>query len=332
MSQHRPYPELSVGAKTRLAGRVGRLHLWQRQGIQREHVTQIFGRGRNFFHIENWYSVHNLMRLVLRAVGLYGRGRRNATAIRIRANNVVIPGLPEAFDGFRLLHLSDIHLDLDQKISHALAEKVRDVEYDLCVITGDFRARTYGEHEAAVNAMADLHMHIDRPVYGVLGNHDFVEMVPDLEALGMRILLNESVIIEHQGAAIYLAGIDDPHYYRADNLEKAADGIPEDAVSILLAHSPEIYRHAAYAGFDLMLCGHTHGGQICLPRGIPLTYNAKCPRALGKGAWRWEGLQGYTSTGAGSCVVPVRYNCPPEITVHRLSTGKGCSPQGQVHQ
>ncbi len=322
MSEHHPYPELSTDAKARLAQRVGRLHLNQRQGIQREHVTQIFGRGRNFFHIENWYSVHALMRLSLQVVGLYGRGQRNALAIRIRGNEVVIPGLPEAFDGFQVLQLSDIHLDMEQEVSHALAERVRAAEYDLCVITGDFRARTYGEIDPVIGAMAGLRMHIDRPVYGILGNHDFIEMVPGLEALDMRILLNESVAIEHQGAVIHLAGIDDPHYYGADNLEKAADGIPTDATSILLAHSPEVYRHAAYAGFDLMLCGHTHGGQVCLPGGIPLTYNVKCPRTLGKGAWRWKELQGYTSTGAGSCVVPVRYNCPPEITVHRLLSGR----------
>jgi predicted MPP superfamily phosphohydrolase len=318
MSRNHRYPQLSADAEERLSRRVGRLHLRQRRGIQREHVAQIFGRGRNFFHIENWYSIHALMRAALKTTGLYGRGRRNAAAMRIRANDVIIPGLPEAFDGFRLLHLSDIHLDMEQEISHAMAEKVRDAEYDLCVITGDFRARTHGEYKSVVDAMAGLRVHIDRPVYGVLGNHDFIEMVPDLEALDMRILLNEAVTIEREGDIIHLAGIDDPHYYRADNLEKASDGIPADATSILLAHSPEIYRHAAYAGFDLMLCGHTHGGQICLPGGIPLTYNADCPRALGKGAWRWEGLQGYTSTGAGSCVVPVRYNCPPEITVHRL--------------
>lgn len=315
-------PESVSDVEAQLVRRVGRLHLLQRQGIQREHVTQIFGRGRNFFHIENWYSVHALMRLLLRGLGLYERGRRNAAAIRIRANDVVIPGLPRAFDGFRLLHLSDIHLDMDDAIRHALIEQVRKVEYDLCVITGDFRARTHGGYEPAVRAMADLRIHIDRPVYGVLGNHDFVEMVPDLEALDMRILLNESVTIEHQGAAIHLVGIDDPHYYRADNLEKAAEGIPEDAVSVLLAHSPEIYRHAAYAGFALMLCGHTHGGQICLPGRVALTYNAKCPRALGKGAWRWQKLQGYTSTGSGSCVVPIRFNCSPEITVHRLLAGE----------
>jgi predicted MPP superfamily phosphohydrolase len=102
------------------------------------------------------------------------------------------------------------------------------------------------------------------------------------------------------------------------NLEKAADGVPEDAVSILLAHSPEIYRHAAHADFDVMLCGHTHAGQICLPGGIPLMCNASCPRALCAGAWSHHGLAGYTSAGSGACVVDVRINCPPEITLHHL--------------
>lgn len=323
MAHRRPYPELSAEAAARLGRRVGRLHLSQRQGIQRDHVTQIFGRGRNFFHIENWYSVHALMRYAMHLVGLYRRGRRNAAAIRMYHNDVVIPGLPRAFHGFRLLHLSDIHLDMDRPITEALTRRVREACYDLCVITGDFRARTYGDHDQAVAAMATLRTQIGGQVYGVLGNHDFIEMVPDLEALDVRILLNESVVIRREGATIHLAGIDDPHYYRADNLEKAADAIPPDAFSILLSHSPEVYRHAAHAGFDLMLCGHTHGGQICLPGGIALTYNADCPRRLGRGAWRWGKLQGYTSVGAGACVVATRFNCPPEITVHRLLADAG---------
>jgi predicted MPP superfamily phosphohydrolase len=318
--KHR-YPEPTPEEALRLSRRVGRLHLWQRQGIQRDHVDQIFGRGRNFFHIENWYSVHALMRLVLRLTGLYERGRRNAGAIAVRHNRVVIPRLPAAFNGLRVLHLSDIHLDMDPAIGAAIAARVAEEDYGLCVITGDFRARTYGVLGPAIEAMAELRTRIGGPVFAVLGNHDFIEMVPELEALDIRVLLNESAVIERDGQRIHLAGIDDPHYYRADNLEKAADGIPQDAVAILLSHSPEPYRHAAYAGFDLMLCGHTHGGQICLPGGTALTYNAKCPRSLGRGPWRWRDLQGYTSVGAGSCVVPVRFNCPPEITVHHLLRG-----------
>jgi uncharacterized protein len=302
----------------RLAARVGPLHLRQRLGIQRDHVTQIFGRGRNFFHIENWYSVHALLRLAMRLTGIYGRGRRNAADIRLRENRVVIPHLPAAFSGYTLLHLSDLHLDMHPPIVTRLLELVTGLEYQACVITGDFRARTYGEHRETLRVMERLRARLHRPVIGVLGNHDFIEMVPELEALDMRILLNESMVLEWQGEVIYLAGIDDPHYYRMDSLEKAAAAIPSTATSILLSHSPEVYRHAAHAGFDLMLCGHTHGGQICLPGGIPITFNADCPRRFGRGPWRYHDLQGYTSVGSGACVVDARFNCPPEITLHRL--------------
>lgn len=324
-----PTADPGDGAEARLAARVGRLHLWQRRGVERDHVAQIFGRGRNLFHIENWYSVHALMRLALRGLGMYGRGRQNAQRIRLTHNNFTLQRLPSAFHGLRLLHLSDLHLDMDPAIHRALIEAVRGAEYDLCVMTGDFRARTYGSWDAAIQAMATLRPTLTTPIYAVLGNHDFIGMVPALEDLDVRVLLNESAPIEHRGDVLWLAGIDDPHYYRADNLEKAADAIPADACAVLLSHSPEIYRHAAHAGFDLMLCGHTHGGQICLPGGFALTYNAKCPRALGRGPWRWGGMQGYTSVGAGSCVVPVRYSCPPEITVHRLLRGSASAgPRG----
>jgi hypothetical protein len=313
--------EPDPGWEAALRDRVGPVHLRQRLGIQRDHAAQIFGRGRNFFHIENWYSIHALMRLAMRATGLYGRGRRNAAAVRVRRNRVAIPHLPPAFDGFVLLHLTDLHLDMSSPITRALIERVRAVDYDLCVITGDFRARTYGGVGPAVAEAGRLRLHLSGEVLAVLGNHDFIEMVPGLEAAGIRVLLNESAVVERAGERLHLAGIDDPHYYQVDNLEKAAADIPQEAVSILLSHSPEVFRHAAHAGFDLMLCGHTHGGQICLPGGVALTYNARCPRRLGKGPWRYQGLQGYTSPGAGACVVDARFNCPPEITLHELHRG-----------
>ncbi len=143
-------------------------------------------------------------------------------------------------------------------------------------------------------------------------------MVPGLEAMGIRMLLNEAETIERSGSCIHLAGIDDAHFYRMDNIEKAATSIPHEEFSILVTHSPEIYRQAAHADFDVLLSGHTHGGQICLPGGLPITLSAVLPRALGAGPWRHHGMIGYTSVGAGSSVVPVRFNCPPEITLHRL--------------
>jgi predicted MPP superfamily phosphohydrolase len=118
---------------------------------------------------------------------------------------------------------------------------------------------------------------------------------------------------------MYLAGIDDAHYYRVDNIEKAASGIPHDGFSILLSHTPEVYRQAAHAGFDVFLSGHTHGGQICLPGSIPITLGSVLPRRMGSGPWQYGAMIGYTSVGVGCAAVPVRFNCLPEITLHRLA-------------
>lgn len=161
---------------------------------------------------------------------------------------------------------------------------------------------------------------IKKPIYGVLGNHDTIRMIPELEEIGIRMLLNECEMIERGNQRIHMAGIDDAHFYRADNIEKAASGIPSDEFSILLSHTPEIYRQAAHADFNLLLSGHTHGGQICLPGRIPITLDLVLPRHMGSGAWRYHGMIGYTSVGAGSSIVPVRFNCPPEITLHHLQS------------
>jgi len=131
-------------------------------------------------------------------------------------------------------------------------------------------------------------------------------------------LLNENLAIERGNQRIYLAGIDDAHFYRVDNIEKAATGIPFGSFSILLSHTREDYQQAPYADFSLLLSGHTHGGQICLPGRIPVTLSSVLPRNLGSGTWKYRDLIGYTSAGAGSSIVPVRFNCPPEITLHRL--------------
>jgi len=290
-----------------------------RRQIEQEKESRVFGQGLGFFHIENWYSIHALIRMTLRATMLHGRGRRNALKLQLTENRIALPHLPDAFDGFRVLHLSDLHLDVNEHMAGVLIERIAGLEYDICVITGDFRAKTYGPYENALAAMKRVRAAMSAPVYAILGNHDSIEMVPGLEGMGIHVMLNESAVIERDGELIYLAGIDDPHYYKAHNLEKAADAIPEEAISILLSHSPETYRHAAHAGFDVFFCGHTHGGQICLPGGLPLMCNAKAPRSVCNGQWCFGSMQGYTSRGSGASVVDVRYNCPPEVTVHTLA-------------
>ncbi len=302
----------------KLERRLGRLHARQRLGIETDHEAQIFGQGINFFHIENWYSIHSLIRNTLKLSGLYWRGQRNAERIQVRHNPIRLRKLPALFNGFTLLHISDLHVDMNQGAMRQLEELVPDLDYDVCVMTGDYRGATFGPFDATLEGMKRLRSRLRERVYGVLGNHDTIRMVPGLEEMGIRMLLNECEPISRGSDRIYLAGIDDAHYYRVDNIEKAASDIPHDGFSILLSHTPEIYRHAAHAGFDLLLSGHTHGGQICLPGAIPITLDSVLPRRMGSGTWVYHDMVGYTSVGAGSSIVAVRINCLPEITLHHL--------------
>jgi uncharacterized protein len=303
-----------------LEGRLGRAHARQRLLTEREHEAQIFGHGLNFFHFENLTSSRLLIRTVLVVTGLYQRGLRNAARVQLKHNRIASPLLPAAFRGFTVLQLSDLHVEMNREAMQQVEALATSLEYDICVLTGDFRGRTFGPFGDTLEQMAHITSVLKGPLYGVLGNHDTIAMVPGLEEMGIRMLLNECHVIERGSERIHLAGIDDAHFYQSDSIEKAAAGIPREEFSILISHTPEVYKDAAHAGFDVMISGHTHGGQICLPGGIPITLDSRLPRHMGAGPWKYSHLSGYTSVGAGSSVVPVRFNCPPEITLHHFQS------------
>lgn len=304
-----------------LEKRLGPLHARQRLGIETDHEAQVFGQGLTFFHLENASLAPAVIRGALKLAGLYWRARRNAERVTVRRNELKFAALPELFDGYTILHISDMHVDMSKAAMQHLIGLVDGMQYDLCVLTGDYRGKTFGPFEATLEGVAKVRAHLRQPIYGVLGNHDTIQMVPAMEAMGIRMLLNECEVIERGTERIYLAGIDDAHFFRVDNIEKAASHIPREEFSILLSHTPEIYRQAAHANFNLMLCGHTHGGQLCLPGSIPIKLEAVLPRRMGAGVWHYHDMIGYTSVGAGSSVVAVRLNCPPEITLHCLRRG-----------
>jgi uncharacterized protein len=302
----------------RLEQRLGRLHARLRVGVEADHEAQVFGQGINYFHFENLPWSHFVIQSCLMMMGLYWRGRSNATNIAVRTNDIVSKKIPASFDGFAILQLSDLHVELSLKALDRLHQILPELDYDICALTGDYRAQTFGPYQAALDGMASICKQLKKPAYGVLGNHDTIRMVPALEDMGIRMLLNEGVAITRNSDRIHISGIDDAHFYRADNLEKARGDIPANDFSILLSHTPEIYQQAAHAEFDLLLSGHTHGGQICLPGRIPLILESVLPRRFGAGPWCYHDMQGYTSVGVGCSMVPVRFNCPPEITVHFL--------------
>jgi uncharacterized protein len=305
-----------------LIKRIGTEHVDRRLKIEAEHEAQLFGQGLIFFNLENWYYASWLVKGALKMMGLYGRARRSADQVVVKRTTLEFAKLPETFENFTILHISDLHVEISAGAMGKTVSIVNGLQYDICVLTGDYRGKTSGSFEESLKGVNELRAQLRGPIYGVLGNHDSIRMAPSLEAMGIRMLFNECEAIVRGIDRIYLAGVDDAHFYRADDLEKATSRIPQDVFSILLSHTPEIYDRAAGAGFDLMLSGHTHGGQLCLPGGIPIRLEAKLPRSMAAGLWRHSEMIGYTTKGVGTSLLPVRLNCPPEITLHTLQRPK----------
>ncbi len=265
-----------------------------------------------------------IMTLAFKASGLWNYGYRQFMNPIVRENEFRIKGLDSRLSGLTILHLSDLHLDLDTHLTPVLFEKIKNLKYDFAVITGDFNNFTVHRDGTALTEMKNLVAAFTTPIFGVLGNHDSLRDIPSLESMGIRMLLNESTLVTHHGAELLLAGIDDPNIFRTHNMGKALQTTAKPTLSVLLSHSPSIHREAAEHGVGIVLCGHTHGGQICLPGGrIILRHIDRGPRHVQKGHWRDGDTQGWTSSGTGSCGVPVRINCPPEIVLHHLVAEAG---------
>jgi predicted MPP superfamily phosphohydrolase len=203
-----------------LVQRLGRRYAEQRLRIETDHQAQIFGQGINFFHFENLYSSEWLIRNTLRLVGLYRRGLKNATRVELRHNHIVLDRLPSAFDGLTILHISDMHVEMSLGAMQSLIKLVEVVDYDICVLTGDYRGKTWGPFEAAIEGLSWVRPHLREPVYGILGNHDTIRMVPALEGLGIRMLINESDTLSRCDDRIHLDVIDDSHFFRAEQIYK----------------------------------------------------------------------------------------------------------------
>ena len=302
--------------------RLGRFHVGQRLSMQAHRAAAAFGPGLVHVHIENMLWLHYLLKRALQCAGVYRRGQRNTGRFVIQHNEVMLPSLPAALDGLTLLHLTDLHADFSAVAINALIRALDGLTWDACVWTGDYRGLTHGPWEPAAAELRRVRAALHGPVFAVLGNHDPLELADAFDDMDVRLLLNEHAVFERGGARLWLAGVDDPHFYETDNIAKAVDGIPLGEPVVLLAHSPELYRKVAYGGMELMLCGHTHGGQLCLPGGWPVLANARILPRMIRGAWRFRHLQGYTSRGCGVSGVECRLNCLPEITLHHLR----CTP------
>lgn len=276
--------------------------------------SELFGHGIRVF---GWGA---------RLVGLYGRGRRNALAPKLVELSFSFPSLPAAFDGYRILQLSDTHLDYLPELSAAARRQLGGIEVDLLALTGDVHGHHRRPLHTSVEPLAAMLQGLavrDRRL-AILGNHDPTDMAEVLEKLGFTMLLNESIVLSREGQRLVVTGLDDVHRFYTPAARRALVAAPP-GFRIALVHSAEMADHASAAGYALYLCGHTHGGQIRLPNGRSLFTRLRRCRFGADGEWRDGAMIGYTSRGLGTSGAPLRYNCPGEITVITLRRQK---PEG----
>jgi hypothetical protein len=251
--------------------------------------------------------------------GIQSRGRRNALAPKLVEFDLAFATLPAAFHGYRILQLSDTHLDALPELAAVAADILAETEIDLLVHTGDVLTVPGTPVSGATAPLARVLSGVkvrDRRL-AVLGNHDPPEMVEALESLGFHVLVNRSIALERDGERVQVIGLDDVHSFYTE-AARAALFENSAAFRIALVHSAEMADHAGDAGVALYLCGHTHGGQICLPGGRPLVTSLTRCRHAARGLWHSGPTTGYTNCGLGINGPALRFNCAGEMTVITL--------------
>ena len=242
--------------------------------------------------------------------------------LTIEHERITLDRLPEAFESFRIVQLSDIHHGpfSDRTQIERAVETANRLQPDIITLTGDYISKE--RHYAAPCAEMLGRLKAKYGVYAVLGNHDHwtdAALITDLfTAEGIKVLINEGMRFELNGSAFWLAGVDDT-MVGLEDISLALAGARQEEMKLLLAHNPIVLRRAARADVDLVLSGHTHGGQVALrseqsPSGGPR-------RRFLKGLGRLGNTQIYVNRGLGTVVLPIRYGCPPEVSLLELRCG-----------
>ena len=270
---------------------------------------------------------------------LCGKGFMNSRNLELLKVNVNLKNLPSAFHGMRIGQITDIHAGplVPRELIKKGVDLIMSKQPDMIFLTGDFVSgatkilwTTYGgfKQKHFDYCMKELgRLKAPMGVFAVLGNHDFwsgpevaAKIVSGLQGIGVRVLQNECKLIKKEEQNLYLLGVDD-YWEDSYSLTKALHGIPEDVCRILLSHNPDINQDIEFlkARIDLIISGHTHGGQIVVPffgaPYLPSPFGQKYRAGLVKDGER----KTYVSRGLGLFFVPVRLNCPPDVSLLILS-------------
>jgi len=241
--------------------------------------------------------------------------------LTIEHQQIYLRRLPKALDGFRIVQLSDIHHSrfTSRQIIERAVQTATSLQPDIIALTGDYISKERAYAAPCAEILGKLRAR--HGVYAVLGNHDHwtdAALITDLfSAEGITVLINQGMRFEKNGAAFWLAGVDDT-MVGLEDLPLALAGSSEDEMKLLLAHNPIILRRAARAGVDLVLSGHTHGGQVSLMSDRNAAGRPR--RRVLKGLASEGETQIYVTRGLGTVVLPVRFGCPPEVSLLELRT------------
>ena len=239
--------------------------------------------------------------------------------LAIERQQIFLRPLPKTLDGLRIVHLSDFHygpLTNSRHLERAV-KTANDLRPDLIALTGDYisQDRIY----AAPCAELVGRLRARHGVYAVLGNHDHwtdAALIADLFRLaGIKVLLNEGMRLDLRKESFWLAGVNDT-MVGLEDLPLAMAGARDTEMKLLLAHNPIILRRAARVGVDLVLSGHTHGGQVALRP--EKSRSGRPRRRMLRGLGRRGNTQIYVTRGLGTVVLPIRYGCPPEVSLLEL--------------
>ncbi|MCS6829396.1 MAG: metallophosphoesterase family protein [Armatimonadota bacterium] len=263
--------------------------------------------------------------------------------LRLRRRSLILPSIPACLDGLTILHLSDLHVRKMGFLERKLVRLLANTSADLAVLTGDLVDSASG-----IQPLCEVvsHLQTSLGVYAVWGNAEHKSPEPSyrdrlqeaLESAGVRVLVNEGTTLPYRNAILWLAGVDDPHSAHADIAKAAPDARCAD-LHLLLAHSPDILLHPLCARFDLVLCGHTHCGQIRLPGWGALWSHTRLGRWSGDCVLTPEQIarrlqrpapQPYTIVSSGVATVgnplfKARLFCPPEVGLIELYSS-ACEP------
>ncbi len=257
--------------------------------------------------------------LIVTLWGLFN-ARRTAAVVQVE---VPIDRLPPALHGFSIAQISDVHVGATIKRGYvqAIVERINALGVDMVAVTGDLvdgSVLELAHHVAPLGGLVSRH-----GTFFVTGNHEYYSgahaWVDELRRLGLRVLMNEHVLLQHDESALALAGVADygAHHFdashRSDPMAAIANVPDAVRLRVLLAHQPRSAAAAAKAGFHLQLSGHTHGGQF-----LPWNWLVRLQQPFTAGLNRWQGLWVYTSRGTGYWGPPKRFGAPSEITHLRL--------------